>query len=410
MISNQHQVVITGMGIVSSLGNNIQDFSHNLFSGVSGIKGISSFDANNFNCQLGAEISNIDFTQYVKKKELILYDRLSLLTIAAADQAIANAGIELDKDRSSLGVILGSGLGPSSSIEEMVTKVNNHQRLRPTSLLKIMLNSPGAALCARYRCQELSAVHVTACAASSHALAQAANAIRQGDIDICISGGADAFPSRALFSAWDALNVMTTNNALGKQAVRPFDQNRSGLVIGEGAGILVLESKQRALKRGAKIYAELKGFGISSDAPSLTMPSITGMASAMSKALTSAEVNAQAIQYINAHGTATAINDKLETQAIKDVFQDHSKDLQISSTKAAHGHAMGASGAIESIATILALQKNLAPPTLNLEQGDPECDLNYTPNTALKMRANMAMSNSFAFGGHYVSLLFSATE
>lgn len=400
------QVVVTGMGIVSPIGTSVPQFRDNLFAGQTGIAQIQSLDTTGFRTQLGAEIRDFDFSQYVTRPEINQLDRLSLLAIAAADEAIGDAGLNLDVDRSELGVTMGTGLGPSSSIEDAVLRASRNQRLRPATLLKIMLNSPAAALCARYQCREISHVHVTACAAAAHAIAQAADYIRRGELELCLAGGSDAFPSRTLFAAWDALGVMTPDNDNPGRAVRPFSADRNGFVVGEAAAVLVLESRERAIARGARIHAEFGGSGSCSHTPSLTRPSVEGMAFSMSRALQAANVDMSEPGYINAHGTATELNDLLETQAFHQVFGDHSQALRISSTKAAHGHTMGASGAVESVATILAMNLGLAPPTLNLRQADPACDLDYTPNEARSMDCSWAASNSFAFGGHYVSLVF----
>lgn len=404
------EVAVTGMGIVSAIGCDARSFGDNLFAGACGIAAIQSFDASRFRCQLGAEAAGLDFASYVEPKQLKQLDRLSLLAIVAADQAIADARLDLERDSAEMGLIVGTGLGPSSAIEESVRCVARGQRLRPTTLLKIMLNSPAATLCERYQCRGVSHAHVTACAASAHALAQAADYIRRGELDLCLVVGCDAFPSEALFAAWDALGVMSADNDRPAQASRPFSADRSGLVIGEGAAALALESKSRAKARGAAIHATLAGWGAASHTPNLTKPSVEGMADAMTRTLRSARLAPSDVGYVNAHGTGTEMNDALETQALHQVFGDHAKRLRISSTKAAHGHAMGASGAMEAIATILALDRGLAPPTLNLRKPDPACDLDYTPNDARAMDCSVAISNSFAFGGHYVSLAFKRGE
>ncbi len=399
-------VVVTGMGIVSAIGHNLAEFGNNLFAGKSGVESVKAFDASRFRTQIGAEVGEIDFSSYVERRQLNMMDRLSLLSIVAADQAIGNASLDVNKNIREMGVVLGSGLGPSSSIENTVVQAVNGQRLRPTSVVKILLNSPAATLCERYQCRGASNMHVTACAAASHALAQAADYIRHGTLDLCLAGGCDAFPSEALFAAWDALGVMSAGGVNPAEAMRPFSKARNGFVIGEGAAMLVLESKEHALNRGATILAEFAGSGTSSHAPNMTKPSLEGMTAAMTKAVEAAGIRIEEVGYINAHGTATEINDLLETQAIQAVFGEHSRRLQISSTKAAHGHAMGASGAMEAVATILSINRGVAAPTLNLRQPDPACNLNFTPLRAVKMDCEYALSNSFAFGGHYVTLAF----
>ena len=400
-----HSVVVTGVGIISAIGKSVDEFQRRLVAGDSGIHRIQSFDPTECRTQIGAEIRDFDAAQVVSRSELNQLDRLGVLAIYAGDQAIADAGLDLDRDRSSLGVILGTGLGPSASIEESVLRASRRQRLRPATILKIMLNSPAAALCARYQCLEVSHVHATACASSAHAISQAADYIRRGELDLCLVGGSDAFPSPALFAAWDALGVMTPENASPQKAMRPFAADRSGFAVGEGAAVLVLESARRAFGRGATIHAEIVGTGSSSHAPSLTKPSVDAMAMSMSRSLQNAGAAAIDIGYVNAHGTATDLNDSLETAAIHRVFADQAPKLRISSTKAAHGHTMGASGAIEAVATILALNEGMAPPTLNLTQLDPICDLDYTPIVASRMDCSLGVTTSFAFGGHCASIV-----
>jgi 3-oxoacyl-[acyl-carrier-protein] synthase II len=403
-------VVVTGLGIVSGLGNTAGDFERRLFAGETAIRMISSFDPKRFRTQIGAEAEGVDFRPYIRPGDLNLYDRVSLLAIAAADQAVADAGLNSAEDKARLGVILGTGFGPAAAIEYAVLRAHANQRLRPATILKIMLNSPAAALCARYQCREVSHVHVTACAASAQAIGQAADYIRNGALELCLAGGCDAFPSEGLFAAWDALGVMTTGNTAPDRAVRPFAADRDGFAIGEGAAILVLESKARAVRRGARIYAEIVGVGSGSHTPSLAKPSVEGMANAMSRALVAADLSPDAIGYINAHGTATDINDSFETQALHKVLGGAARRVRISSTKAAHGHTMGAAGAIEAMATIMALNRGFAPPTLNLRKPDPICDLDYTPDQIQPFDGAFALSNSFAFGGHYVSIALKRGE
>lgn len=408
--SRPRRVAITGMGVVSALGNNLGAFREGLYAGRSGVGEISSFDASRFRTRLGAEVRALDVSAYLSAKEERALDRLSLLAIAAADQALAAAGIDTPRDRDELGLLVGTGMGPTVSIEDTIRRVAGGVRLRPTTLLKILLSSPGAALCQRYQCREVSQVHVTACAASAHALAQAALLIRAGELDLCLVVGCDAFPSEALFAAWDVLEILAAGNDDPARAVKPFAADRSGLAIGEGAAALVLESADRAARRGARIFGELAGHGATSHTPSLTLPSVEGMAAAMRKALRSAGAEPPEAAYVNAHGTATQVNDSLETAAIRQVFGEHAGALKISSTKAATGHTMGAAGAIEAVATLLALETRLAPPTLNLEHRDPACDLDYSPLVASPFAGGLALSNSFAFGGHYVSLAFRAAS
>lgn len=394
------------MGIVSAIGLDLKSFTNNLFAGSSGITLVSGFDTSDLRSHLGAQIRDMDFSARIHRKDAHMMDPVSKLAVMAADQALEHAGLILEQDRRDLGVIVGSAMGPAASIEESYHRAAARQNLRPTTILKLMLNSPGAVLCARYQCRSVSNVHVTACAASAHAIVQGAACIRLGETDVCLVGGCEAFPSRTLYAAWDALGIMSPERQNPARAIRPFSADRNGFAIGEGAAFLVLESESRARKRGAPIYAELLGSGSCSHTPNLTRPSVEGMKQAMSLALSRSGLQPLEVGYVNAQGSATAINDLLETEALHGVFGQHARQLQISSSKAAIGHAMGASGAMESVATIQALNCRLAPPTLNLDKPDPQCDLNYTANHASPMPAPVAMTNSFAFGGHYVSLIF----
>lgn len=310
------EVMVTGMGLVSALGPDLAAFGERLFAGGCGIGSIRSFDASRFRSRLGAEALDLDFSAYLAAKEQRQLDRVAMLAVASADQALAHAGLELARDRGELGLLVGTGMGPSASIEDTIRRVAGNVRLRPTTLLKIMLSSPGAVLCERYQCRAVSQVHVTACAASAHALAGAAEMIRSGALELCLVVGCDAFPSEALFAAWDALEILSADNDRPQRAVRPFSADRSGLAIGEGAAALVLESRQRAESRGATVLAELAGSGAGSHTPSLTLPSVEGMAAAMAPALRSAGAEPGEVAYVNAHGTATELNDSLETTAL----------------------------------------------------------------------------------------------
>jgi len=400
------RVVVTGLGVLSGFGAGRAVFETALFSGRTAVRPIAGFDTAGMACGFGAELDGFDGRDLVRKADLNLFDRVSLMAMVAADEALDHAGLDPAGIAPVAGVMMGTGFGPAQAIEDSVMRSARGARLRPTTIVKMMLNSPTAALSARYGLQRASTAHVTACAASGHAIAQGAQAIRSGEMEICLAGGAEAFPTRALFEAWDALGVMSPETDPDRGIVRPFAADRCGFAIGEGAAVLVLEREDRARARGAAILAELAGAGAVSDTPSLTKPSLAGMSGAMAGALAQAGLAPGAVGHINAHGTATELNDRLETEAIRGLFGAHADGIAVSACKAAFGHCMGAGSALEAAATILALQRQEAPPTLGLARPDPELTLDYCPGAARPMQPEVALSNSFAFGGHFVTLAF----
>ncbi len=400
------RVVVTGLGIVCATGRSVEEFRASLCEGRSGTARISSYDPSWFHTQVGAEVRDFSFDSYVPPVEQRQIDRQSLLAIAAADEAVADAGFESRGEEHRCGVFMGTGMGPSAAHEHALTEVAVHRRKpRPTTVPKCMFNAAAALLSMRYVCRGPSQVIVTACAASAHAIGQAASYIRHGVVDSCLAGGSEAFPSYSLMGAWDTLRVMSRDNDHAEQACRPFAKNRSGFVMGEGAAVLVLEAEDRARKRGARIYGEVAGVGLSSDAHHITQPRLEGIAASISNALADARVAPEDVEYVNAHGTATSTNDAVETRALHSVFGSHAKRLLVSSTKSGHGHTVGAAGAIEATATLLGLLHGFVPPTLNLDVPDPDCDLDYVPHEAREKQFDIALSNSFAFGGHNVVLV-----
>ena len=288
------------------------------------------------------------------------------MAMAAADEALEQAGLDPAEIGPVTGVMMGSAFGPGEAIQDSVLRISQNQRIRPTSIVKMMLSSPTAALCARYRLQRDSQAHATACAASAHAIAQAVQAIRKGEMEICLAGGAEAFPTSALFAAWDALSVMSPDTDPSVGIMRPFSKDRSGFVIGEAAAVLVLEREGRARARGAEIMAEICGVGAVSDTPTLTKPTLRGMVGAMQAAMDDAGLVPARVRHINAHGTATELNDALESEAINQLFGTHAGKIKVSACKSAIGHCMGAASAIESAATVLALQRQQAPWAIDL--------------------------------------------
>ena len=401
------RVVVTGLGVICSIGHDVPTFASALREGRSGTGTISSLDPAWLNTQVGAEVRDASFDAVVPKPEQRHLDRQSLLAIHAAQQAVTDAGFDSSADAPRCGVILGTGMGPCETIDSAIREVHIDKRKpRPTTIPRCMFNAASGQLSIRFGCKGPSQTIVTACASSAHALGQAANFIRYGTADAFLAGGTEVFPSLSLLAAWDTLRVMSTSNDRPEAASRPFNRDRDGFVMGEGAGVLLLESEERATARGARIYGEIIGVGLSSDAHHITQPQVEGLVYAMSNALADAQLTPDQLDYINAHGTATPINDPPETAAIRQVYGDHANRLMVSSTKSAHGHTIGAAGAIEATATLLGMAEGFVPATLNLTDPDPACDLDYVPLTPRDHRFDVAMSNSFAFGGHNVSLVF----
>ena len=404
-------VAVTGIGAVSAFGapnhhkSGRQALVDGVFAGDNAIRPISSFDTSTFSCHFGAEVPDFDGRTLVRKAELHHYGKVSLMAMAAADEALAHAGLEPKDIAPFCGALMGTGFGPADAIQAAVIGAKSGKRPRPTTVVKMMLNSPTAALCARYGLQRASMTHVTACAASAHALAAGADLVAKGAMDYCLAGGSDAFATDALFWAWDALGVMTPEDGTSGVVMRPFDQNRSGFAIGEAAAVLVLERLDHAQQRGADILGIIAGSGAVTDTPSLTKPSVSGMMRAMNEAVSSANLHMSDIGHINAHGTATELNDHMEAQAISEAFGEDS-ELCISATKGAHGHCMGASSALEAVLTIEALNRQVAPPIVGLNDPIQNFALNFTKRTGSQIETKVALSNSFAFGGHFVSLAF----
>jgi 3-oxoacyl-[acyl-carrier-protein] synthase II len=399
----KRRVVVTGLGIISPCGNNNDDFSANIMAGKSGVRRISSEYANLLSVRIAAEVDFNPF-DYFDKKQVFSLDRVNQFALAATSQAWKDSGLSLDtKEKERAGVYIGSGMGGSHTIEDLYDQLFRHNadRVKPLTVLMVMNNASASHISIAYGLSGPCLTISTACASSANAIGEAFRQIRDGYVDVMLAGGAEAFLTYGSFRSWESLRVLAAEDPEdSSKSCKPFSKNRTGLVLGEGAGVLVLEEMGRALRREAPIYAELLGYGSTSDASHITRPSFEGQSRAMSEALGEAEVLCQEIDYINAHGTATQLNDLLETQAIKKVFGDHAYRVPVSSTKSMHGHTMGAAGAIEFIVSLLAIKHQAVPPTINLDQPDPECDLDYIPNVGRKgVKVNTVMSNSFAFGG-----------
>ncbi len=397
------KVVVTGLGVLSPVGNGRDAFFDSLAAGRSGIRRLSSEFALRLTSKIGGEIA-FDPAAHFPKPKLALLDRFSQFALVAAQEAMTDAGIEAnDTRKENAGVYLGTGQGGAHSTEATYADLflNAKDRVQPYTVIRVMNNAATAHISIDFALRGPTLTFSTACSSSAIAIGEACRAIRHGYVDLAIAGGAESLLTLGTIRAWEALRTLATEDPQDAGAsCRPFSLDRTGLVLGEGAGMLVLESEAHARARGAKMYAELAGYGVSSDASHLTKPSELGQAAAMRMALKDAGLSAQTIGYINAHGTATLAGDRIETTGIKDVFGAHAGRLAVSSTKSLHGHLMGATGAVEFIASILALQRGVLPPTANLRVPDPECDLDYVPNRARSgVELEAVMSNSFAFGG-----------
>jgi beta-ketoacyl-acyl-carrier-protein synthase II len=406
-------VVITGMGVFASSGKNRGTFFEALVQGRSAIRRIQQFDPARLSVQIAAEIPDYDPLEYFPAKRLDLLDRFSQFALLAAKEAMDSSGIQLrDEERPRFGVVTGTGMGGASTFESGYFKLFAEQatRLHPFTIPKIMHNAATSQICMEFGAQGPSLTTATACSSSGHAIGEAFHLIKFGMADVMLTGGSEAPLTFGMIRSWESVRVLATGNGDPSKACRPFSADREGLVMGEGAAMLLLEELEHAQQRGARIYGEISGFGLSSDASHITQPSIDGPARAVRMALAEAGVNPEEVDYINAHGTGTRVNDVTETQVIKEVFKDHARKVAISSTKSMHGHVMGATGAVEMAATVQAVDRGVIPPTANYTQRDPECDLDYVPNQAREKPVRIAISNSFAFGGLNAVLLVRKLE
>ena len=407
------RVVVTGMGVFASAGKNADEFFANLAAGRSAIRRIQQFDPSQLSVQIGAEIPDYDPLAYFPPKRLDLVDRFSQFALLAAKEAVGCSGIQLrDEERPRFGVVTGTGMGGTYTFESGCQKLfaENATRLHPFTIPKIMHNAATSQLCMEFGAQGPAMTTATACSSAGHAIGTAFHLIKSGMADMMLTGGTEAPLTYAMIRSWESVRVLAPGNGDPSRACRPFSADREGFVMGEGAAIFLLEELEHARGRGARIHAEIAGFGMSSDANHITQPSVEGPARAVRMALAEAQVNPEQVDYINAHGTGTRVNDVTETQVIKEVFGPHARKVAISSTKSMHGHAMGATSALELAATIQAIDQGVIPPTANYTQPDPECDLDYVPNEAREASVRVAISNSFAFGGLNAVLLVRRME
>ncbi len=413
MASNwtDRRVVLTGLGVVSSLGQDIETFWANLMAGRCGIEKISSFDASGFDCQIAAEVKEFDPTPgFPSAKEVRRADRFSQFGIHAGYQALRDSGLDLEKvDRDEVGVFIGSGIGGlhTTAEQHVVLLAKGPGRLSPFMIPMLILNMASGLFSMFYKLRGPNVATCSACATATHAIGEAWRTIKMGDAKVMFAGGSEATIVPLGIGGFCAMKAMSTRNDEPQRSSRPFDAERDGFVMGEGAGVIVMEELEHAKARGARIYCEIVGYGNTADANHMTAPAPEGEGAArcMKMALRSAGLKPDEISYVNAHGTSTPQGDICETQAIKTVFGDHARKLAVSSTKGATGHMLGAAGAVEMAICAKAIQTGAIPPTINLEHRDPLCDLDYVPNTARELKVNAILNNSFGFGGHNAAIL-----
>ena len=410
---SRRRVVVTGLGCVSPVGNTVADAWSNVLAGKSGIDLITRFDASSFSCKIAGEVRNFDLDSYISPKEARTMDSFIHYGIAAAMQAVVDAGLTTgdalgEEEATRIGCVIGSGIGGLPLIESMHTEYTNRgaRRISPFFVPATIINMIAGHVSMKYGFKGPNIAIVTACTTGLHCIGDAGRMIEYGDADVMIAGGSEATVSPLGIGGFAAMRALSTRNDDPATASRPWDKDRDGFVLGEGAGVLVLEEYEHAIARGAKIYAELAGFGMSADAGHMTAPSMDGPRRAMLSALRNAGVNTDQIDYLNAHGTSTPLGDLNETNAIKAALGDHAKKIVVNSTKSMTGHLLGGAGGIESVFTVLAVHHQKSPPTINIFKQDPECDLDYCANVARDMRIDVAVKNNFGFGGTNGSLVF----
>jgi len=390
------RVVITGVGVISGLGNNAAEFWDALSAGRSGIGPITKADMTDIRYKNAAEVRGFDETQHFEDKMLLWLDPFSHYGIVSAREAITDSGIEFTQTlRDKTGVITGNCLGGKTTESDLYKKfyIDKQERYPPTAIPRAMANAVSSHVCIEFGFTGATFTTSTACSSANHALGQAFWLVRQGSLDVAIVGGSEAPICYGNLRAWETMRVVSPDTC------RPFSKDRTGMILGEGGAMFVMEELEMAQARGARIYAEICGFGMSADAHHLTMPLAAGAAKAMREAVADANLKPEQVGYINAHGTATQANDPMESEAIRMVFGDHTDNIHVSSTKSMHGHTLGAAGAIEGAATVLGLHHGLLPPNANFNEPDPECNINVIQNVALAAEPEAAISNSFAFGG-----------
>ena len=410
---SRRRVVVTGLGCVSPVGNTVEQSWTNLLAGRSGIDTIKSFDASAFACQIAGEVKDLDLQSYISTKEARSMDRFIHLGIVAAQQAVVDSGLpqgdDLDDELAfRIGCIIGSGIGGLPLIEETHGEYTNRgpRRISPFFVPASIINMISGHVSMRHGFKGPNLAVVTACTTGLHSIGEAARKIEYGDADAMVAGGSESTVSPLGIGGFAAMRALSTRNDDPQAASRPWDKDRDGFVLGEGAGVMVLEEYEHARARGARMYCELAGYGMSGDAGNMTAPNMDGPRRAMISAMNNAGVNPVDVQYANAHGTSTPLGDVNESNAFKAAFGDAAKQLVVNSTKSMTGHLLGGAGGIESVFTVLALHHQTSPPTINIDNQDPECDLDYCANTARDMRIDVAIKNNFGFGGTNGSLVF----
>ena len=405
------RVVVTGMGVIASLGHNVNDFWTNILAGKCGIERVTLFDAKDYSCQIGAEVRGWDPAQHMDPKEVRRNDRYTHFGFCAAKQAIADAKLDMTKeDADRVGVIIGSGIGGMLTIEAQhkVLMERGPRKVSPFMIPALISNMCGGLVAIELGARGPNFGVVSACSTATHAIGESLRMIRRGETDVMVCGGAEAAITPLAYAGFCSMKAMSTNNEAPQKSSRPFDANRDGFIMAEGSAILVIESLEHALARGAHIYCELAGYAATCDAYHITSPDPDGkgLSESMIKSLADANLAPDQVDYINAHGTSTPYNDKFETLAIKKVFGDHARKVHISSTKSMTGHLLGAAGSIEAVISVKAIETGVVPPTINYETPDPDCDLDYTPNVKREAKINAVLTDNLGFGGHNASLVF----
>ena len=409
----QRRVVITGLGVVASIGHNVTDFWASLLAGKSGIDRVTHFDPTAYASQIGAEVRDWDPAQHMDPKEARRNDRYMHFAFVAARQAVADSQLDVTHENGDrVGVIIGSGIGGMQTIETQheVLRERGPRRVSPFMIPALIGNMASGLVAIDLGARGPNFGIVSACATGTHAIGEAFHAIRRGDADVMVAGGSEAAITQQSYAGFCSMKAMSTRNDTPQKACRPFDKNRDGFIMGEGSGILILESLEHAQARGARIYCELVGYAATCDAFHITQPDPEGkgLSLAMKRALACGGVQPEEVDYINAHGTSTPYNDKFETLAIKKLFGEHARKLAISSTKSMTGHLLGAAGGIESVIAVKTIQTGMIAPTINLEEPDPDCDLDYVPNVARAAKVRTVLSNNLGFGGQNAAVVFRA--
>jgi 3-oxoacyl-[acyl-carrier-protein] synthase II len=411
--SPSRRVVITGLGVVTSIGHDVDSFWASLLAGRGGIHRVTLFDPSELACQIGAEVRDWEAAKHMDPKEARRNDRYTHFGFVAAKQAVKDAGLDMGReDADRVGVVIGSGIGGMWTYESQlkVLAERGPRKVSPFTIPSLIGNMCSGLFAIEIGARGPNFGVVSACATGTHALGEAAHMIRRGDADVMVAGGSEAAITPFAYASFCSMKAMSTRNDAPEKACRPFDQGRDGFIMGEGSGVLVLESLEHAQARGARIYCELAGYAATSDAFHITQPDPEGrgLSMAMTRAMKSAGLAPDAIDYINAHGTSTPYNDKFETLAIKKVFGEHARKLAVSSTKSMTGHLLGAAGGIESVICAKTIQTGRIAPTINLEEPDPECDLDYVPNIAREAKVSAVLSNNLGFGGQNAAVVFRA--